>query len=77
MIVTEGEGCYQEKGKSTQAIKRGDVINIPESLEHWHEASSSVKMIHIAITNYKGEENVTWLKPVTDEEYLEVNKKQG
>ena len=75
LIVTEGEGWYQEKGKPAQAIKKGDVVNIPEAVEHWHGAAAQSKMVHIAITNFKGEENVVWLKPVTDEEYNEVNKK--
>jgi quercetin dioxygenase-like cupin family protein len=75
LIVTEGEGFYQEKGKSAQPIKKGDVVNIPENVEHWHGASACSKMVHIAVTNYKGNENVAWLDPVTDEEYNEANKK--
>ena len=75
LIVTEGEGFYQEKGKQAQPIQTGDVINIPENVEHWHGASAYSKMVHIAITNYKGEENVVWLQPVSDIEYKEVNKK--
>jgi len=75
LIVTEGEGFYQEKGKPAQVIKKGDVINIPENVEHWHGASAQHQMVHIAITNYKGEENVAWLKAVTDEEYHIVNQK--
>lgn len=74
LIVIEGEGFYQEKGKSAQQIKKGDVVNIPENTEHWHGASAKSKFVHIAITNYKGNENVVWLNPVTDEEYIEVNK---
>lgn len=73
LIVTEGKGWYQEKGKPAQVIEKGDVINIPEDVEHWHGASADSKMIHIAITNYQGEENVTWLRPVSDEEYQQVN----
>jgi quercetin dioxygenase-like cupin family protein len=75
LIVTEGEGFYQEKGKPAQAIKKGDVVNIPENTEHWHGASASSRMVHIAITNYLGEQNVVWLKPVSDEEYNLVNLK--
>jgi quercetin dioxygenase-like cupin family protein len=74
LIVTEGEGFYQEKGKPAQRIKKGDVINIPENAEHWHGATANTKVIHIAVTNYKGDENVTWLKPVTDREFSEANK---
>lgn len=75
LIVTEGEGFYQEKGKPAQPIKKGDVINIPEDLEHWHGASASSKMVHIAVTNFKGDEQVKWLQAVSEEEYAEVNKK--
>ncbi|MBS1578028.1 MAG: cupin domain-containing protein [Bacteroidetes bacterium] len=75
LIVTEGEGIYQERGKPAQFIKKGDVVNIPENIEHWHGATAKTKMIHIAITNYEGEENAVWLNPVTDEEYKAANKK--
>jgi len=74
LLVTEGEGFYQEKGKPAQRIKKGDVVNIPEQIEHWHGASATSKLIHIAITNYKEETNVVWLTPVSTEEYAEVNK---
>lgn len=74
LIVTEGEGIYQEKGKTAQKIKKGDVVTIPEKVEHWHGATAQSKMIHIAITNYQGEENVTWLDPVTEQEFSQANK---
>jgi quercetin dioxygenase-like cupin family protein len=73
LIVTEGSGFYQEKGKQAQIIKKGDVINIPENVEHWHGASARTAMTHIAITNFKEDVQVTWLKPVTDEEFNEAN----
>jgi len=75
LLVIEGNGYYQEKGKPAQAIKKGDVVNIPENTEHWHGASADSKMVHIAITNYKDDVQVTWLKPVTDEEYNNVTNK--
>jgi len=75
LIVIDGEGFYQEKGKPAQSIKKGDVVNIPENIEHWHGASASSKMGHIAITNYKNDVNVTWLQPVIDDEYNEVNNR--
>ena len=73
LIVIEGNGFYQEKDKLALPIKKGDVVNIPENTEHWHGASATNKMVHIAITNYKDEVQVTWLQPVTDEEYNKVN----
>jgi len=74
LIVTEGTGWYQEKGKPAQIIKKGDVVNIPEDVEHWHGAAANSEMAHIALTNFEGDTNVVWLAPVTDEEYNEVNK---
>ncbi|MDQ0639705.1 quercetin dioxygenase-like cupin family protein [Pedobacter sp. W3I1] len=73
LIVVEGNGFYQEKDKPARAIKKGDVVNIPADTEHWHGASAKVKMVHIAITNYKDDVQVTWLQPVSDEQYNEVN----
>jgi quercetin dioxygenase-like cupin family protein len=69
LVVTEGQGYYQEKNRPARIIKKGDVINIPEDVEHWHGASENTNMTHIAITNYKDDLQVTWLQPVTDEEY--------
>lgn len=73
LIVTAGEGIYQEKGKTEQIIRKGDVINIPENVEHWHGANDHNAMVHIAITNYKGDKNVTWLAPVSDDDYQKAN----
>jgi 4-carboxymuconolactone decarboxylase len=70
----EGEGFYQEKGKPKRIIKKGDVVNAPENVEHWHGASPTSKMVDIAITNYKGDEQATWLQPVSDEEYNSVSR---
>jgi quercetin dioxygenase-like cupin family protein len=75
LIVIEGNGFYQEKGKPAQQIKKGDVVNIPEDTEHWHGACAIDKMVHIAITNYKDDVQVTWLQPVMVEEYDNANKK--
>ena len=75
LLVIEGNGYYQEIGKPAQSIKKGDVVNIPENVKHWHGASAKSKMTHIAITNYKEDVQVTWLEPVTDADYEEVNSK--
>lgn len=72
LIVTEGEGWYQERGKEAVKLQKGSVIPIPVGVEHWHGASKDSKLVHIAITNFKNNSAVTWLKPVTDEEYDNV-----
>jgi 4-carboxymuconolactone decarboxylase len=69
LLVTEGKGFYQEKGKPVQVIKKGDVIVIPSKIEHWHGASKDSSLNHIAITNNVNGVPVTWLSPVSDEEY--------
>ncbi len=72
LIVIEGEGLYQEKGYPARYIRQGDVVNISEDTEHWHGATANSQMAHIAITNYREEEQVTWLQPVTDDEYMKA-----
>lgn len=74
LLVIEGNGLYQEKGKPAQPIKKGNVVNIPENIEHWHGAAANSKMVHIAITNFKEDVQVTWLQPVSEQDYAEANK---
>lgn len=74
LIVTDGEGFYQERGKEARRIVKGDVVNIPANVEHWHGATATTSMTHIAITNFDGDQLVTWIGPVTDEEFEQVNK---
>lgn len=69
LLVLEGRGLYQEKGKAIRMLNKGDVILCNPDIEHWHGASSTSGMTHVAITNFKGDSQVNWLKPVTDEEY--------
>jgi len=69
LLVTEGTGLYQEKGKEIKTINKGDVILCNPDIDHWHGASPESGMTHVAITNFKGDSQVNWLKPVTDEEY--------
>src|SRR5687767_11086959 len=69
ILVTDGKGLYQEKGKTIRALNKGDVVLCDPDIEHWHGASPKTAMTHIVITNYKGDTQVNWLRPVTDEEY--------
>lgn len=69
LLITEGNGFYQERGKPAQPLTKGSVVNIPEDVEHWHGASPDSTFVHIAITNYKDEVQVTWLQRVSNEEY--------
>lgn len=69
LLITQGEGLYQEKGKAARVIQKGDVINIPEDVEHWHGATATQSMTHIAITNVQNDRSVEWLQPVSKEDY--------
>ncbi len=71
LLVTSGEGFYQERGKAARRLKAGDVVCIPKDVEHWHGASDHSRFVHIAISNIAGGSAVTWLNPVTDGEYAD------
>ena len=69
LIITDGVGYYQEKGKSIQVIRKGDIVNIAPNVVHWHGASPDSEMTHLAINSNTQKGVVEWLQPVTDEEY--------
>ena len=68
LLIIDGTGYYQEEGSPKRIIKKGDVINCPAKVPHWHGASKDDELIQIAITNTtKGA--VVWVGRVSDEEY--------
>jgi len=69
LLVTAGTGLYQEKGKPIETIKKGEVVKCPPNIEHWHGATPTEAMTHIAIGTNINIGGAVWLKPVTDEEY--------
>jgi quercetin dioxygenase-like cupin family protein len=69
LIVTSGTGWVQEEGGHRREIKPGDVIWTPPGVKHWHGATATNAMSHIAITNVVGGKNVDWMEHVTDEQY--------
>lgn len=69
LLVTDGQGFYQERGKPARPLAKGDVVVIPSNLEHWHGATKNNSLTHIAITNIGTEGPVKWLEPVSNEEY--------
>ncbi len=69
LICTGGTGYYQERGKTIQIFRPGDVIKILPNVEHWHGASPDSRFIHIAINVNTEKGIVQWLQPVTDAEY--------
>lgn len=70
LIVTSGCGWTQCESEEIVEIRAGDVIWCPPGHKHWHGASPTTAMTHIAIQEALDGKNVEWLEPVTDEQYL-------
>ncbi|HPE73634.1 MAG TPA: cupin domain-containing protein [Candidatus Competibacter sp.] len=74
LIVTSGTGWTQCAGEPRIEIHAGDVIWCPPGHKHWHGATATTAMTHIAIQEALDGQNVTWMEKVTDEEYLAGEK---
>jgi len=70
LLVTAGCGWTQCEGEARVDIRAGDVIWCPPDHKHWHGATSTTAMTHIAIQEALDGKNVQWLEKVTDEQYL-------
>jgi quercetin dioxygenase-like cupin family protein len=69
LIVTSGIGWTQIEGEEKAIIRAGDVVNCPPDLRHWHGATATTSMSHIAITPVHPDRGMTWLELVSDEDY--------
>ncbi|MDF2490863.1 MAG: cupin [Pseudomonas sp.] len=70
LIVTAGCGWTQCWGGPIVEIRAGDVVKCPPGHKHWHGATSTTSMTHIAIQEALDGKNVNWLEKVSDEQYL-------
>jgi quercetin dioxygenase-like cupin family protein len=71
LIVTAGLGRVQREGEAIQEIRPGDVVWFAPGEKHWHGASPTMAMTHIAIQEALDGKAVNWMEKVTDEEYQE------
>jgi quercetin dioxygenase-like cupin family protein len=69
LIVTSGCGLVQRWGGLVEQIRPGDVVSTAPNEKHWHGASPTTAMTHIAIQESLNGKNVDWLEKVTDEQY--------
>lgn len=69
LIVTEGVGRVQAEGGPVEEIRPGDVVSIPAGKRHWHGASPTAAMSHIAIAESLEGKSVDWMEQVTDAQY--------
>jgi quercetin dioxygenase-like cupin family protein len=67
--LTAGVGRVQQWGRPVEEIRPGDVVWIPAGQKHWHGASLSKAMTHIAVQESLNGKVVEWLEKVSDEQY--------
>ncbi|WP_234732346.1 (R)-mandelonitrile lyase [Acidocella facilis] len=70
LIVTAGFGRVQREGGPIEEIRPGDVVWFPPGEKHWHGASPTIAMTHIAIQEKLDGKVVDWLEHVTDAQYF-------
>jgi quercetin dioxygenase-like cupin family protein len=70
LIVTSGLGWTQCEGEPVEEIRAGDIVWCPAGRRHWHGATPTAAMTHIAIAEALDGKVVDWMEHVTDAEYL-------
>jgi quercetin dioxygenase-like cupin family protein len=73
LIITSGFGWVQREGGPIEEVRPGDVVWFPPGLRHWHGATPTTAMTHIAITEALDGKNVDWMEKVSDEQYRQVS----
>ena len=69
LIVTTGVGYVQQEGQPRQEIRPGDTVWIAPNVRHWHGATATTGMTHIALAEALDGSTVTWAEQVSDDEY--------
>lgn len=69
LIVTSGRGWAQRSGGPKEEIRPGDVIWFPPGQKHWHGATATTAVTHLAIVEKLDGKNSDWLEKVSDEQY--------
>ncbi|UZN50296.1 cupin domain-containing protein [Cupriavidus cauae] len=69
LVVVSGVGLTQEWGKPVQGIRPGDVVWCPPGVKHWHGASPTTAMTHLAVSGTRDGKNVEWMEKVSDAQY--------
>ena len=71
LLITEGTGYYQEKGKPARIVHKGDIIKCLPGVVHWHGAAQNNSFSYVAVTPVTKGKTI-WLEPISDEEYRSV-----
>jgi 4-carboxymuconolactone decarboxylase len=77
LIVVSGSGLVQREGGAAEIINSGDVVWIPPGAKHWHGASATSGMAHIAISESLEGKSVDWMEKVSDAQYGRAQARDG
>lgn len=69
LMIIDGTGYYQEKGKPIQIVHKGDIIKCTPNVPHWHGAAPNSSFTYIAVSNGGTKNKTQWRQRVTDAEY--------
>ena len=69
LIITSGLGWVQHEGGPVEEVRPGDIVWFPPGERHWHGATASTGMTHIAIQEALNGKSVDWLEQVSDPQY--------
>ena len=69
LMITRGRGWVQRWGEAIQEVLPGDVVWFSPGEKHWHGATESEEMVHLAIHEAIDGKTADWLEPVSDEQY--------
>lgn len=69
LVVTDGEGRVQRWEDPVERIGAGDVVSFPAGEKHWHGASPTQSMTHLAIQEHDRGQSAEWMEHVSDEQY--------
>ncbi len=70
LIITAGVGWVQEWGGPVVEVRSGDAVWFPPGVKHWHGATATSSMTHIALSGILDGKSVQWLEKVSEEQYL-------
>ena len=69
LIIASGLGWVRREGGPIEEVRPGDVVWFPPDLKHWHGATPTTAMTHIAIQEALNGKGVDWMEKVSDEQY--------
>ena len=74
LFVTKGQGYYQAQAEPVKLLRKGDVVEIPRNIVHWHGAGPENEFVHIAVSLNTHYGSTVWSRPVTNEEYQAIKQ---